>query len=120
MQAVLGLVKDFIGVRLENGLRNLLAAVRRQAVLHHNIPGAYGKKLVVDLIASEGRAALLRLALHAHRRPDVRKNNIGAGRRRMDVVGQAEFIAISRREREHRSIRLVRLRRSDRHVHAYL
>ena len=53
MQAVLGFVKDLVGVLLEHGGGDLLAPVGGQAVLHHAARLCSSQQLIIDLIALE-------------------------------------------------------------------
>ena len=71
VETVLGLVEDETTRSVHHRGSDLLAAVCRQAVHGHGVgPGGIEQR-IVDLVAGECVASLLRLGLLAHRRPGI-------------------------------------------------
>src|SRR5271165_4704874 len=61
VQAVLRLVEDHGTRRIDDRFGDLVAAMRRQAVHEHRVPGGIGEQILVHLVGRENLASLGRL-----------------------------------------------------------
>src|SRR5690348_6841711 len=78
MAPVLRLVPDALARAVEDLLGDLLARVRGQAVQSDGVRRRAVQQRVVDAVAVERGAALVRRVLIAHGDPDVRVDDVGA------------------------------------------
>ena len=92
MKAVLGLIKDRLGVLFQCFFSDLFAAISRQTVEDQRLRGRLGNQRLVDLKSREFDEATGAFFFETHAHPDVGVENvrlISAGRR---IVGHEDFL----------------------------
>src|SRR6185503_4583965 len=93
VQAVLRLIQDDRARPVQHAVRDLLAAVRRQAVHDQRRGLGEAEQPIAQLVAAEGLAALLALGLLPHAHPHVGIEHVRAGRGVLGVGGDLELAA---------------------------
>src|SRR5439155_22230384 len=93
VQAIFGLVEDG-GLRaVDDLLGDLLAVVRRQAVEDERLLTGCAQETGVDPVTGEIPGATLLLSLMAHRRPNVRVEDVRTGDGTAHVIGHLDRAA---------------------------
>jgi hypothetical protein len=90
VQAVLGLIEDHRGRRIDHGVGDLGAAVGRQAVQEERARPRDAQQPVVHLIALKDRGALSLFRLLTHGRPDVGVDRVRARRGGDGILGDRD------------------------------
>jgi len=96
VEAILGLVKNCLGVGFEGGFVDLFAAVGGKAMHHEGRRLGHGEQRLVNLITGQMFEPLGGFRFLAHGNPDVRVEEIGARGRGLDIFGTKDLSAAAR------------------------